>query len=61
MLTFLVVIAALVLAALAALLWYGIRTHKTVSQLESKVKASAGEIAAYAITKSTQAKDGASS
>ena len=55
----LIVFAVVALIALGALLWYGIRTHKTVSQLESKVKASAGEIAAYAITKATQAKDGA--
>lgn len=33
----LVVLLILALLALVALLWYGIRTHKTVTQLEAKV------------------------
>lgn len=35
----LVVLFILVLLALVALLWYGVRTHKTVTELKAKVAA----------------------
>lgn len=33
------------LVAVIALLWYGVRTHKTRAELEAKVKAQADELA----------------
>lgn len=53
----LLVLVMLILLALCALLWDGVRTHKTVDQLKGKVEARAGEIAADAITKATAIKD----
>lgn len=34
----LIAIIAIIALCLVALLWYGIRTHKTVQQLQNKVK-----------------------
>lgn len=37
----LLVLIVLVLIALVALLWYGVRTHKTVAELQAKAQAEA--------------------
>lgn len=41
----LTVIVIAVLLAVIAVLWYGVRTHKTRAELEAKVKAQAHELA----------------